>query len=175
MEAMRILKALGVQPRRTIMMALWGGEEEGLLGSREWVNRHLVGDENAEAREDFYIYLNNDPGYGKILGWYMEENEALKPVFDAWLEPLKEVGAMRNVIDRIGSTDHVSFNRAGVPGFNAIQDYREYDVRTHHTNMDSHERVADEDLKQAAIVLASFAYHAAMREGDISPNPPRER
>jgi len=175
MEAMRILKALGVQPRRTIMMALWGGEEEGLLGSREWVRRHLVGDENAGARESFYVYLNNDPGYGKILGWYMEENEALKPVFDAWLEPLKEVGAIRNVIDRIGSTDHVSFNQAGVPGFNAIQDYREYDVRTHHTNMDFHERVADEDLKQAAIVLASFAYHAAMREGDIPPNPPRER
>jgi len=175
MEAMRILTALGVQPRRTIMMALWGGEEEGLLGSREWVNRHLVGDENAEAREDFYVYLNNDPGYGKILGWYMEENEALKPVFDAWLEPLKGVGAIRNVIDRIGSTDHVSFNQAGVPGFNAIQDYREYDVRTHHTNMDFHERVADDDLKQAAIVLASFAYHAAMREGDIPANPPRER
>jgi len=82
---------------------------------------------------------------------------------------------MRNVPDRIGSTDHVPFNQVGVPGFNAIQDYREYDVRTHHTNMDFHERVADEDLKQAAIVLAAFAYHAAMREGDIPPNPPRER
>lgn len=175
MEAMRILKALDVQPRRTIMIALWGGEEEGLLGSREWVNRHLAGDENAEAREDFYVYFNNDPGYGKILGWYMEENEAIKPAFDAWLEPLKEVGAMRNVPDRIGSTDHVPFNQVGVPAFNAIQDYREYDIRTHHTNMDFHERVADEDLKQAAIVLASFAYHAAMREGDIPPNPPRER
>ncbi len=175
MEAMRILKALGVQPRRTILMGLWGGEEEGLLGAREWVSRHLAGDENAEAREDFYVYFNNDPGYGKILGWYMEENEAMKPVFDAWLEPLKEVGAIRNVPDRIGSTDHVPFNQVGVPGFNAIQDYREYDIRTHHTNMDFHERVADEDLKQAAIVLASFAYHAAMRVGDIPANPPRER
>ena len=93
MEAMRILKTLGVQPRRTIMMALWGGEEEGLLGSREWVSRHLEGDENAQAREDFYVYFNNDPGYGKILGWYMEENEVMKPVFDAWLEPLKDVGS----------------------------------------------------------------------------------
>lgn len=175
MEAMRILKALGVQPRRTIMMALWGGEEEGLLGAREWVERHLAGDANQEAHEKFYLYLNNDPGYGKILGWYMEENEAMKPVFDAWLEPLKEVGAMRNVMDRMGSTDHVPFNQAGVPGFNAIQDYLDYDVRTHHTNMDFHERVADEDLKQAAIVLASFAYHAAMREGDIPANPPSGR
>jgi hypothetical protein len=121
------------------------------------------------------VYFNNDPVYGKILGWYMEENEAMKPVFDAWLEPLKEVGAIRNVMDRIGSTDHVPFNSAGVPGFNAIQDYRDYDVRTHHTNMDFHERVADEDLKQAAIVLAAFAYQAAMRDGDIPANPQQER
>lgn len=173
MEAMRILEALGVRPRRTIMMALWGGEEEGLLGSREWVRRHLEGDENTEAREDFFVYLNNDPGYGKILGWYMEENEAMKPVFDAWLAPLKDVGATRNVLDRIGSTDHVPFNSAGVPGFNAIQDYRDYDVRTHHTNMDFYERVTEDDLKQAAIVLAAFAYQAAMWEGEIPPNPAR--
>jgi len=166
-EAMRILKTLGVRPRRTIRIALWGAEEEGLLGSREWVRRHLEGDENEAAREDFYVYFNNDPGYGKILGWYLEENSAVKPVFDAWLEPLEEVGAMRNVLDAMGSTDHVPFVRLGVPAFNAIQDYRDYDVRTHHTNMDFHERVVEEDLKQAAIVLASFAYHAAMREGRL--------
>jgi hypothetical protein len=175
MEAMRILKTLGVQPRRTITMALWGGEEEGLLGSREWVRRHLEGDDNAQAREDFYVYLNNDPGYGRILGWYMEENSAMKPVFDAWLEPLEDIGAMRNVMDRIGSTDHVPFNAIGVPAFNAIQDYRDYDVRTHHTNMDFYERVTEEDLKQAAIVLAVFAYQAAMREGEIPANPARRR
>jgi len=172
LEAMRILKALGLQPRRTIRMALWGGEEEGLLGARAWVQRNLAGDENREAREKFYVYLNNDPGYGKILGWYMEGNEAAKPVFDAWLEPLKEVGALRNVVDGIGSTDHVPFIQAGVPAFNAIQDYRDYDVRTHHTNMDFHERVAEEDLTQAAIVLAVFAWHAAMREAEIPPSPP---
>ena len=172
---MRILKAIGARPRRTIMMALWGGEEEGLLGSREWVRRHLEGDENAQTREDFYVYFNNDPGYGKILGWYMEENSTMKPVFDAWLEPLADLGAIKNVMDRIGSTDHVPFIRAGVPAFNAIQDYRDYDVRTHHTNMDFYERVTEEDLKQAAIVLAAFAYHAAMREGDIPPSPEMER
>lgn len=171
MEAMRILKTLGVQPRRTIMMALWGGEEEGLLGSREWVAQHLLGDENTQAREDFYVYLNNDPGYGKILGWYMEENEEAKTTFDAWLDPLKDTGALRNVKDPMGSTDHVPFIRAGVPAFNAIQDYRDYDVRTHHTNMDFFERVVEEDLIQAAIVLAAFAYQAAMWDGDIPPSP----
>jgi hypothetical protein len=167
MEAMRILMALGVRPRRTIQVALWGGEEEGLLGSREWVRRHLEGDDNGESREKFYVYFNNDPGYGKIFGWYLEENAAIKPIFDAWLEPLLEHGATRNVMDAIGSTDHVPFVRAGVPAFNAIQDYLDYDVRTHHTNMDFYERVAEEDLKQAAIVLATFLYHAAMREGDL--------
>jgi len=171
MEAMRILKALGVQPRRTIVMALWGGEEEGLLGSRDWVARHLEGDDNAQAREDFFVYFNNDPGYGKIFGWYMENNEAMKPVFDEWLEPLKELGAVRNVMEPIGSTDHVPFLRAGVPAFNAIQDYRDYDVRTHHTNMDFYERVTEEDLQQAAIVLAWFAYQAAMWEGEIPASP----
>jgi len=173
MEAMRILLALGVQPRRTIRMALWGGEEEGLLGSREWVAQNLGGDANAEARDDFYVYFNNDPGYGKIFGWYLEENAAVKPIFDAWLAPLREVGATRNVLDAMGSTDHVPFVRAGVPAFNAIQDYRDYDVRTHHTNQDFHERVPPEDLKQAAIVLATFAYHAAMREGKL-PGPGQE-
>jgi len=173
MEAMRILLALGVQPRRTIRMALWGGEEEGLLGSREWVAQNLLGDANAEARDDFYVYFNNDPGYGKIFGWYLEENAAVKPIFDAWLAPLRESGATRNVLDAMGSTDHVPFVRAGVPAFNAIQDYRDYDVRTHHTNQDFHERVAPEDLKQAAIVLATFAYHAAMREGKL-PGPGQE-
>ncbi len=175
MEAMRILKALGVQPRRTITVGLWGGEEEGLLGARAWVEQHLTGEANRRAREDFFVFFNNDPGYGKILGWYMEGNEAMKPVFDAWLEPLKEVGAIRNVMEPLGSTDHVAFNQAGVPAFSAIQDYRDYDVRTHHTNMDFHERVAEEDLKQSAIVLAAFAYQAAMWDGEIPPNPPQGR
>ena len=167
MEALRILLALEVQPRRTIRIGLWGGEEEGLLGARAWVEAHLAGEANQAARERFYVYLNNDPGYGKIYGWYLEENDAVKPVFDAWLEPLKETGALKNVREGIGSTDHVPFLQAGVPAFNAIQEYRDYDVRTHHTNQDFHERVAEEDLKQSAVVLAVFAYHAAMREGRL--------
>lgn len=170
MEAMRILQAVGARPRRTIRVALWGGEEQGLLGSRAYVRQHLEGPANATNREHHYVYLNDDPGAGATYGWYLEENAALAPIFDAWLEPLHDLGAKKNVIDRIGSTDHVSFNRAGVPGYNAIKDYVDYDVRTHHTNADFFERVSEQDLKQSAIVMAVFAWHAAMRDGPL-PRP----
>lgn len=163
LEAMRILKAIGVKPRRTIRMALWSGEEQGLHGSRKYVEKHLAGDANKAARDKFYAYFNLDPGSGPIYGWYLENNDAVKPIFDAWLEPFKDLGARRNVLQPIGSTDHVSFIRAGIAGFNPVQDYVDYDIRTHHTNVDTYERVKEQDLKQCAIVLASFAYHAAMR------------
>jgi carboxypeptidase Q len=172
MEAMRILKAIGARPRRTIRLALWGGEEQGLLGSRAYVQQHLAGTANAAAREKFYLYLNDDPGTGPIYGWYLEENSALQPIFDAWLEPFKELGARRNVIDRIGNTDHLAFTQVGLPGFTAIKDYSEYDTRTHHTNVDFYERVKEADLKQTAIVLAAFAYNAAMHDGKLPPGPP---
>jgi hypothetical protein len=167
MEAMRILQAIGVRPRRTIRMALWGGEEEGLLGARAWVEQHLAGENNRDAFEKFSVYFNNDPGYGKIYGFHAEDNEAAKAIMDLWLAPLEDTGVLRNVIEGVGSTDHVPFVRIGVPGFNAIQEYSDYDVRTHHTNMDFYERVAEEELQQAAIVLATFAYHAAMRDERI--------
>lgn len=167
LEAMRILKAIGVKPRRTIRLAIWSGEEEGLLGSQKWVQKNLAGDQNKAAREKFNVYFNQDPGSGPIYGWYLENNSAVKPVFDAWLEPFKDLGARKNILQPIGSTDHVSFNRAGVLGFNAVQDYDLYDTRIHHTNMDMYERVSEKDLKQSAIVLASFAYHAAMRAEKI--------
>ena len=170
LEAARILSALGVQPRRTIRFALWGGEEQGLLGSRYHVSEHF-GDDDVESRAKLSVYFNHDPGTGAIYGWYMEGNAAAKTIFDAWLEPLKEVGARRNVIDRIGSTDHVSFIRAGLPGFNTLQDYVDYDVRTHHTNTDFYERLSEEDLQEAAIVLATFLYHAAMRDEKIPRVP----
>ena len=162
-EAARILKNLGLSPRRTIRFALWGGEEQGLLGARAYVQQHLAGDANAAAREKFSVYFNHDPGTGPIYGWYLEENDAVKPIFDAWLEPLKDIGARRNIVDKIGSTDHLAFIAAGLPGFNTVQDYTDYDTRTHHTNTDFYERLKLDDLKQAAIVLATFAYHAAMR------------
>jgi carboxypeptidase Q len=167
MEAMRILKAAGAQPRRTIRMALWGGEEEGLLGSRAYAQQHYGGDANASARDKVYVYLNQDPGTGPIYGWYLESNSAVKPLFDAWLAPFADLGARRNVMEKIGNTDHLSFIAVGIPGFNTVQDYRDYDTREHHTNMDFYERVRPDDLKEAAIVLASFAWHAAMREGKL--------
>jgi len=171
MEAVRILQALEVRPRRTIRIALWGGEEQGLLGSRAWAEQNLGGDANAAARERFSLYLNDDPGTGPVYGFYAEENAAAMGIFDAWIAPLADLGVRKNVIDRIGSTDHLSFTRQGVPGFTAIKDYVDYDVRTHHTNVDFFERVNEEDLKQSAIVLATFLYHAAMRPGRF-PRPP---
>jgi carboxypeptidase Q len=170
LEAMRILSAVGAKPHRTIRVALWGGEEQGLLGSRDYVRRHLAGDANAPARDKFSVYLNLDPGTGPIYGWFMQGQANARPILDAWLEPLKKIGARKNVPESIGNTDHLSFTAAGLPAFNPIQDYVDYDVRTHHTNVDTFERVREADLKQAAIVIASFAYHAAMRSEKL-PRP----
>jgi carboxypeptidase Q len=161
MEAMRLLKAVGARPRRTIRVALWGGEEQGLLGSRAWVAEHLAGDANAAARQKFDVYFNIDNGTGPIYGWYLQNNEEVRPIFDGWLEPLKPAGARRNIIEPVGSTDHLAFIDAGALGFNPIQDYVNYDIRTHHTNMDTVDRVDVKDIKQAAIVMATFAYDAA--------------
>ena len=170
MEAMRILKASGLRPRRTIRVALWGGEEQGLLGSRAWVSEHLAGDKNRAARDKMDVYFNIDNGTGPIYGWYTQNDPAVQRLFDAWLEPLKESGARRNVLEPVGSTDHLSFLAAGVPGFNPIQDYVNYDVRTHHTNMDTADRVNVADIRQAALIMAAFAYDAAMADQKI-PRP----
>ena len=164
MEAMRILAAVGVQPRRTIRVALWSGEEQGLLGARAYIAQHLA---NQADREQLAVYLNDDPGSGKTLGFYMEGNAAAKAIFDAWLEPLKDLGVTRNIIEGIGSTDHVPFNEAGLPGFNVIKDFDAYDERTRHTNADFPERMSADELKQSAIVLATFAWRAAMRNERI--------
>ena len=161
MEAMRILKAIGARPRRTIRVALWGGEEQGLLGSKAWVTEHLAGPANAAARDKFDVYYNIDNGTGKIYGWFLQNQEEVRPIFDSWLEPLKSIGARRNVGEPVGSTDHLSFTDAGVPGFNPIQDYGNYDIRTHHTNMDTDDRLDVNDIRQAAIVMATFAYQSA--------------
>jgi Zn-dependent M28 family amino/carboxypeptidase len=169
-EAMRILKAIGAQPRRTIRLGLWGGEEQGLLGSKAWVAQHLAGDANRAAREKFDVYFNIDNGTGKIYGFYLQENTAVQPLFDAWLAPLKDLGARKNTMEPVGSTDHLSFIDAGVPGFNPIQDYVNYDIRTHHTNMDTNERLQESDIQQAAIVMATFAYQCAMADQKI-PRP----
>ena len=161
LEAMRILKAIGLPAKRTIRAALWGAEEEGLLGSRAYVAAHFAGDANKAARDNLFAYLNLDPASGPIYGWYMEKSAPAKALFDAWLEPLKDLGVRKNVIEGIGNTDHLSFRNAGLPGFNPIQEYKDYDVRTHHTNVDLYERVREQDLKQNAVVLAWFAWQAA--------------
>jgi hypothetical protein len=170
MEAMRILKAIGARPRRTIRVALWGGEEQGLLGSKAWVAEHLEGAANAAARQKFDVYYNIDNGTGQIYGWYLQNQEEVRPIFDSWLEPLKSVGARRNVSEPVGSTDHLSFTDVGVPGFNPIQDYGNYDIRTHHTNMDTDDRVNVDDIRQAAIVMATFAYESANLDRQL-PRP----
>ena len=161
-EAMRILKAIGARPRRTIRVALWGGEEQGLLGSKAWVAQHLAGDANAAAREKFSGYFNIDNGSGPIYGWYPAEQRGGPADLRRLARAAQGRSARaRNVIEPVGSTDHLSFIDAGVPGFNPIQDYVNYDIRTHHTNMDTVERVNVDDLRQAAIVMATFAYQAA--------------
>ena len=164
MEAMRIIRTLGVEPRRTIRVALWSGEEQGLLGARAHVAQHYA---TQAARERFAVYLNDDPGSGKTLGFYMEGNAQAKAIFDRWLAPLQDLGATRNIIEGIGSTDHVPFNEAGLPGFNVIKDFAAYDERTRHTNADYPERMSEDALKQSAIVMATFAWQAAMMDGQF--------
>ena len=166
MEAMRIIRTIGTAPRRTIRVALWSGEEQGLLGARAYVAQRF---NTAAARDQLAVYLNDDPGSGKTLGFYMEGNTAAKAIFDRWLAPLRDLGATRNVVEKIGSTDHVPFNEAGLPGFNVIKDFNAYDERTRHTNADYPERMTDDALKQSAIVMASFAWQAAMADEKIPP------
>ena len=164
MEAMRILTAVGARPRRTIRVASWSGEEQGLLGARAYLAERLASD---AERQTLAVYLNDDPGSGKTLGFYMEGNTAAKAIFDAWLAPLQDLGATRNIIQGIGSTDHVPFNEAGLPGFTVIKDFDAYDERTRHTNVDFPERMSADELKQSAIFLATFAWHAAPRADRI--------
>ena len=172
MEAMRILAALGERPRRTIRVALWSGEEQGLLGARAYIAEHL---NDAASREKLAVYLNDDPGSGATLGFYMQDNPAAKQIFDAWLEPLRDLGVTRNIIDGIGSTDHVPFDQLGLPAFNVIKDFDAYDERTRHTNADFPERMSENELMQSAIFMAHFAWQAAMRDERIPRTPVSER
>jgi carboxypeptidase Q len=174
MEAIRILKSLGVKPRRTIRLVLWSGEEQGLLGSRGYVKNHF-GDRLTmklkPEQEKVSAYYNLDNGGGKIRGIYMQGNSALKPIFDAWLEPFHDLGATTTTIRNTGSTDHISFDEVGIPGFQFIQDGLEYGTRTHHSNMDSYDRVSANDVMQAAVIMASFVYNTAMRD-EMLPRKP---
>jgi carboxypeptidase Q len=169
MEAVRILSALGARPRRTIRVALWSGEEQGLLGARAYVDHHL---RDEAARRRVAVMINDDPGTGPTYGFYMQANEAAKRIFDAWLEPLRDLGVRRNVIEGIGSTDHVPFDEIGIPAFTVIKDFHNYDTRTRHTNADMPDSVKIEDLRQSAVVLATVVWHASMRDEPIPHRRP---
>lgn len=175
MEAFRILKALNIRPRRTIRGALWAGEEQGLLGSRAYVAEHLAGDKNKAARDKFSVYFNLDNGFPPISGFYMEGNEPARVIMTEWLKPIANLGAIMPSPGHIGATDHLSFLDVGIPGFQAVQEYVTYDVRTHHTNVDFAERIDPNALKQASTVMAVVLYQAAMREGTFpKPAPPKK-
>ena len=167
MEAMRILKAIGVQPRRTIRIGLWSGEEQGLLGSRNWVQNH------PELHDKISAYVNFDNGTGKIRGIWDQMNQGALPIFEQILWPFRDLGVVAVRHGNTGGTDHLSFDGAGVPGFNFIQDPIEYGIRTHHTYVDTFDGLMLEDLQQAAVVVAATVYHLAMREEMVPRKDPR--
>ncbi len=181
MEAVRILKAIGIKPRRTIRIALWGGEEQGLLGSRGYVAKHFAERRTMKLKPEHKLlsaYFNLDNGSGKIRGVYLQGNLAVRPIFEAWLKPFHDLGAATLTIRNTGGTDHLSFDAVGLPGFQFIQDPLDYSSRTHHTDMDVYDHAIKGDLMQASVIMASFVYHAAMRDQKLPRKPlpkPRPR
>jgi len=176
-EVMRILKTLNLRLDRTVRLALWGGEEQGILGSRAYVAEHFAAREEMVLKPDHARlsgYFNVDNGSGKIRGVYLQGNDAMRPVFEAWLKPFDDLGARTISIRNTGGTDHLSFDAVGLPGFQFIQDPLEYDSRTHHSNMDVYDRVQRADMMQMAAIVASFVYNAANRD-DLLPRKPLPR
>ncbi|MFL6228354.1 MAG: M20/M25/M40 family metallo-hydrolase, partial [Pyrinomonadaceae bacterium] len=201
MEAVRIIKAAGLQPRRTIRVALWSGEEEGLLGSRGYVKNHFGevvaptpppgatpappqggggGGQGGQPQghlvtkpeyDKFDAYFNLDNGTGKIRGVYMQGNAGVMPIFRQWLAPFKAMGADTLSLSNTGGTDHLSFDGIGLPGFQFIQDEIEYDTRTHHSNQDVFDRIQADDMKQAATIMAAFVFQTAQRDEKLPRKP----
>jgi carboxypeptidase Q len=197
MEAVRILESVfkerGANARRTIRIGLWSGEEEGLLGSQFYAENHFgtrppMNDPDMKGmptlrRRDagpftpkpeqakVSAYFNVDNGTGKIRGIYLQENSAVGPIFEQWMKPFKDLGMTTISSRNTGGTDHLSFDAAGIPGFQFIQDPIEYDTRTHHSNMDVYDRLQPDDLKQIAVIVASFVYDAAMRDQMLPRKP----
>ena len=189
MEAVRILKAVGARPNRTIRVALWTGEEQGLIGSQAYVAKHFAAypeptDPAQKAipaafrtnkgklvrtgdYEKITAYFNLDNGSGKIRGIYAQENLAIAPIFADWLKPWNDVGATIVTQRNTGSTDHVSFDRVGIPGFQFVQDQLDYFSHVHHTSLDVQDHAVADDLKQASAIVASFVYNAAQRPGKL--------
>jgi len=195
MEAVRLLTKLRVQPRRTVRVALWSGEEEGLLGSRGYVKNHFGGrpepppsrDDNTPAfmrpprgplelkpeQKLVSAYFNLDNGTGKVRGVYLQGNELVAAMFQKWMEPFRDLGVTTLTMRNTGGTDHLSFDAVGIPGFQFIQDPMDYDTLTHHSNLDVYEHIRAEDLKQAAAIEACFVYNAAMLDEMLPRKPIR--
>ncbi len=174
MEAARILKSLNMNMDRTVRMALWSGEEEGLLGSKAYVKEHFADRETMKLSAEHSKlagYFNYDNGTGKIRGIYLQGNDMARPIFESWLEPFKDLGATTVTIRNTGGTDHQSFDAVGLPGFQFIQDPMDYSTRTHHSNMDVYDHVQAGDLMQASAIMAAFVYDTAMRE-EMLPRKP---
>ncbi len=193
MEAVRILKALDIKPRRTIRIGLWSGEEEGLLGSQGYAEHHFgsrppLDDPNMKGMPTLLrreagpvtvkpeqakvsVYFNVDNGTGRIRGVYLQENEAVAPIFEEWMKPFKDLGMSTLTMRNTGGTDHLSFDAVGIPGFQFIQDPIEYESRTHHSNMDVYDRLQPDDLKQISVIVAGFVYDAAMRDQMLPRKP----
>jgi hypothetical protein len=189
MEAARILIASGLKPRRTIRVALWSGEEQGLNGSREYVKQRfgemkggsLFGPTAPNAPKPELVkttnydklsaYYNLDNGTGRIRGVYLQGNSAVRSIFEAWLQPFHDLDAKWLTLQNTGGTDHLSFDRIGLPGFQFIQDEIEYSTRTHHSNQDNYDRLQADDMKQAATIMAAFVYQTAMMDQKIPRKP----
>jgi len=172
-EAVRILKTLNLKMDRTVRIALWGGEEEGLLGSEAYVKQHFADRETMLPKPEYFklsAYYNDDTGTGRFRGISAQGNDDVKPIFEQWLKPFNDLGAttVANVTAeatrRPSATDHTSFAFVGLPGFNFVQDPMDYSTRTHHSNMDLYDRVQPGDMMQCAAIMAAFVYNTAMRD-----------
>ena len=194
LEAMRILRALDLHPRRTVRIGLWGGEEQGIYGSAGYVNTHLATITLSSTPAELLIpsflrqqtanpipkpdharldaYFNADNGTGRFLGIYTEGNAAVEPIFRQWAASIRDLDFTTVSPRNTGSTDHVSFDAAGLPGFQFIQDPRDYETRSHHSNLDTYERLSEPDLKQAAVIMAMFVYNTAQRDAMLPRKPP---
>ena len=184
MEVMRILKSANLKMDRTVRIALWGGEEEGLLGSRAYVKEHFADPatmKTTSEHQNFAGYFNIDNGTGRIRGIYLQQNEMVRPIFEQWFAALKDLTPGIITIRNTGGTDHQSYEAVGLPGFQFIQDPMDYDTRTHHSNMDVYDRIQQADMEQMAIVEAVFVYNAATRAEKLArndlppPTPPQGR
>ncbi|HEX4750744.1 MAG TPA: M20/M25/M40 family metallo-hydrolase [Bryobacteraceae bacterium] len=181
-EAARVLKAINQPMDRTVRIALWGGEEEGLLGSRAYVKEHFGDPETMKLTAEHSKisgYFNLDNGTGKIRGVYLQGNDMMRPIFESWLAPFKDLGVSTITIRNTGGTDHLSFDAVGIPGFQFIQDPMDYETRTHHSNMDVYDRIQQADLMQASAIVASLVYDTANRPEMLPrkplPEPQRTR